>query len=107
MLPKYYLLLFYNFFVDWSLVAHKKECGGSEINQGGFKGVEDCASICKGVASMFAFGTNDYLNNRCYSEGCKCLCETAASDEGTCSQVAHNGFRLYKYEKGNYHIFCK
>ena len=88
-------------------MAHKKECGGSEENQGKFKGVEDCASKCKGVASMFAVGTNDYFTNRCSSEGCQCLCETAASDEGTCSQVTHKGYRLYKYEKGNYLIFGK
>ena len=81
--------------------AEKEECDGSEISKGKLPSVDDCASQCKGVSSMFAFGTNDFLKNRCNKEGCNCLCETSATEEGTCERVDHNGYRLYKYSKGN------
>ena len=69
---------------------------------------------------MFAFGTNDYGNSRCSNDAptltkaysptlnvgskCQCLCETSASSDGTCKEVRHTGYRLYKYisgDKGN------
>ena len=54
---------------------------------------------------MFAFGTNDFGTDRCYDDGCACLCETSASPLGSCNTVSHNGYRLYKYqlqEQGNH-----
>ena len=99
--------------VGWNLVATRSECGGSEINLGvAYDGrpltfdIEYCADRCKGISSMFAFGTNDYGNPRCYTEnkypnkGCNCLCETGAKSDGTCSHSSHSGYRLYRYEKG-------
>ena len=47
---------------------------------------------------MFAYGTNAYGLNRCTEAGCMCLCETSASIDGTCNQVRHIGYRLYKYK---------
>lgn len=47
---------------------------------------------------MFAYGTNDFGGDRCQSEGCKCLCETAASTNGTCTEINHDGYRLFKYK---------
>ena len=77
-----------------SLVADKTECKGSEEDMGKFSTLVECAEICKGVSSMFAFGLPP---SRCNSEGCQCLCETSASAEGTCTQTSHSGYRLYKY----------
>jgi hypothetical protein len=89
------------------LVAGKTECGGSEVGKGKLPSVDDCASKCEGVASMFAFGTNDFGTDRCNDEGCSCYCETSATEEGTCEREDHNGYRLYKYgisnSKGDYH----
>ena len=52
---------------------------------------------------MFAFGTNDHGEDRCYDGGCNCYCETAAAPDGTCNKVSHNGYRLYRfYEVENY-----
>ena len=88
------------FFSDWSLVAEKKECGGSETNMGWKRTVADCANACRGKASMFTYGTNDFGTNKCLlpCRGCKCFCETASSS-GTCNEeLNHDGFRLYKYE---------
>ena len=75
----------------------EKECSGSETLSGLFHEIDDCASQCEGVSSMFAFGTNDFGVIRCYNDGCRCLCETSATPEGTCNIVGHNGYRLYKY----------
>ena len=85
------------------MVAEKKYCSGSELHKGKLQSVDDCASICKGVASMFVFGTNEFGVNRCDSIGCKCFCETSAMDQGTCNQIDHNGYRLYKYITGYDH----
>ena len=63
-----------------------------------FATIDECSEMCKKVSSMFAYGTNDYGTTRCNSAGCTCLCETAASKDGTCSQTSHNGYRLYKYK---------
>ena len=90
------------------MLEAKKECSGSEISKGKLPSVDDCASQCEGVASMFAFGTNDYLTNRCNNDGCSCYCETSATEDGTCNSVNHNGYRLYKYgianSKGFFHV---
>ena len=89
-------------------MSEKKECSGSEESMGRFLVVDECASSCKGISSMFAFGTNDFGTNRCYDDGCSCLCETSATEEGTCDSVNHNGYILYKYKmttsKGKYNL---
>ena len=95
------------FFSDWSLVAEKKECGGSETNMGWKRTVADCANACRGKASMFTYGTNDFGTNKCLlpCRGCKCFCETASSS-GTCNEeLNHDGFRLYKYETNGSNCF--
>ena len=84
------------FLLEWLLVADKTECGGSEESST-TSTVDECSKACHGKSSMFAFGTNDYGNPRCDSTGCVCLCETAASTDGKCSQISHSGYRLYKY----------
>ena len=91
---------------DWQQIAEKKECKGSEVGHR-LNSIDDCATACKGVASLFAFGTNDFENNRCYNNGCDCLCETAATSQGTCEQKDHDGYRLYKYSDGKYHVFSR
>ena len=99
------------------LVKEKTECAGSEKKIGMVPSIRDCAAACKGRSSMFAFGTNDYGNSRCsndYSKltwrlrpelkvvlKCQCLCETSASSDGTCKEVRHTGYRLYKYGSGD------
>ena len=67
--------------------------------------VDKCAEACKGVAEIFIFGTNDFGNDRCYEDGCKCICETSAEDDGTCDVVQHDGYRLYKFIPPSKHSF--
>ena len=82
------------------MVAEKKECDGAEIEYGyneTIASVEECANKCRKSSSMFAFGTNDFGVPRCDNNGCQCLCETAAADDGTCDSVQHKGYRLYRF----------
>ena len=83
--------------LEWSLVEEKKECSGDEISKGRMVSPGECASACNGVAAMFAFGTNDFGVPRCDSNGCQCLCETSAAEDGTCDSVQHMGYRLYRF----------
>ena len=82
-------------------MAEKKECIGSEITTNGVTSLEDCAKGCRTVSTMFAYGTNDFSNNksnhRCNATGCRCLCETIAAKDATCETRDHLGYRLYKY----------
>ena len=85
------------------MVEEKKECSGSEESKGYVQSLGTCASICKGEASMFIFGTNDFGESRCNSDGCKCYCETSATEQGTCDIIDHTAYRLYKYISGESH----
>ena len=71
--------------------------------------ITDCAEKCKGISSMFAFGTSDYGTSRCSNgnSNCECACETSATPDGTCKEKFHSGYRLYKYvnideDEGNF-----
>ena len=99
----------------WTLVKAKGECAGSEMKIGMVTSIGACSEACKDFSSMFAFGTNDYGNSRCsnyYSKWalkfnnkvvtkCQCLCETSASSDGTCKEVRHTGYKLYKVGSGD------
>ena len=87
----------------WSLAAEKKECSGSEENKGKLQSVDACASKCKGEASMFIFGTEDFGDSVCVGGGCNCYCETSATEQGTCDIIDHTAYRLYKYISGDSH----
>jgi hypothetical protein len=86
-------------------IGEKIECDGEEIIAGVFNSIKDCASICRGISTLFAFGTNDFGGIQCESGGCRCSCETIASDVGKCSSNSSGGkvivnkdYRLYKYQ---------
>ena len=81
-------------------MADKTECDGSEIWKPKTSDLESCAQSCRGISSMFLYGTNDFGSIRCYTDGCSCVCETAAMPDGTCSRIGNNGWKLYKYEEG-------
>ena len=81
-------------FLDFKLVAEKKECTGSEVGQGDVKTIQLCYDACKGKASMFVYGL---APDRCNENGCKCWCETS-SENGTCMMKDNSGFNLYAYK---------
>ena len=82
-------------------MADREECTGYDFEIKPYlQGAEECAFACKGVASMFIFGTNDFGTNRCSTSNrskCKCWCQKGASADGSCSAHNHNGYKLYKY----------
>ena len=85
-------------FIGFIQVEEKSKCEGQEITAGIFNSITDCASICRGISTLFAFGTNDFGGIQCESGGFRCLCETSASKEGTCKKVENKNYRLYMYQ---------
>ena len=49
---------------------------------------------------MFIYGRRGESSDdkRCYGGKCRCACETAAGADGSCNQIEHPGYNLYKYE---------
>ena len=95
--------------IKWTLVATKTECIGQDERWiGKVQDVETCATSCKGVSSMFIFGTNDFGEGRCNKDGCNCMCETSAWPNGTCSMFDSDkyekGYRLFKYDEGKFKL---
>ena len=87
------------FSLDWTKVADKKECGGSEKDTGTKKTLGECAKSCREISSMFIYGTNDFGSTKCKTNGkedCPCYCETS-SEDGKCQMVENEGYKLYKY----------
>ena len=91
---------------NWIPVASRKECDDSEkfniahAQEEGIKTVDDCANICIGTSSMFAFGAKGLGRDElCNEIGCRCLCEISASEDGTCKEVNIDGYRLYKFRR--------
>ena len=80
------------------LVSEKNECSGSEESGCLQASLEDCARACHTRCTMFVYGREG--GSRCYGDKCLCYCETSASDEGTCSEIDHPDYNLYKYVEG-------
>ena len=86
------------------MIAEEKECrSADEVFKGKVIGVDDCAQLCNGVATMFLHGPRreHYLeNSRCDKNGgCDCLCEKGAKEDGACDTVKNSGYNLFKYGK--------
>ena len=90
------------------MVSEREECDDSiqwNIFKGYFHSVDECASQCKDVASMFAYGTNDTGTTRCNNDGCRCLCEISATDDGVCTRVKNDLYHLFKINiSGDYFV---
>ena len=78
--------------------------------------LDECAHSCRGVSSMFTYGTNDfgkwfrtglgpvwYCNDKNHRfPGCICNCvKSAVEGEGPGGTTKNLGLRLYKYENEN------
>ena len=85
------------------------ECSGEEIFVGPFDSITECANKCRGISTLFAFGTLRYEPGSFQdfeSGGFKCLCETSAKADGTCVAAPSKVYELYKYanpDSGNSH----
>ena len=84
--------------IKWSLVAAKTECTGQEERWiGKVQDVETCARSCKGVSSMFIYGTNDFGEFGCIDGQCKCLCLNS-DDEKACESVNEYQYWFYNFK---------
>ena len=86
-------------FLDFEseLYAEQKTCTTASVEKGRLDSVESCRAICKGVASMFSFGTNDHGGDLCNNNGCPCYCEHAQMVGGTCITTDDVKYNLYRY----------
>ena len=92
---------------NWIPVSSRKECDDpvgkfniAHAQEKGIKTIDDCANICKGTSSMFAFGGKGLgRDDVCNEAGCRCLCEISASEDGTCTEIDNDGYRLYKFRR--------
>ena len=86
------------------MAEEKARCEGPKKENEKKETIEECANMCRGVSSMFIYGTNDYGNRGCFIDGagtgCMCLCELS-SVEGKCNKVEDEKFRLYRYKTNN------
>ena len=79
-------------------MTEKHECSGAEKHGCLQTSAEECARSCQNISSMFIFGRADEKNGRCFGSKCTCVCETAATTDGSCNVIGHSGYDLYKYE---------
>ena len=81
----------------WIQVQKDRECETDDVRKDGLKTIEECATACKDISTMFVF------DDECYSI-CGCYCEIGASPNGTCPLKMARFYKLYKYVKGKYSI---
>ena len=57
---------------------------------------------------MFAFGTDDLGGTGCHNvqnaDGCLCLCETDATDQGSCTTQNNTNYHLYRYSNAGKYV---
>ena len=88
-------------FLDYLLVAEKKECGGSGFKWSGyFPTVAGCAASCQDDARMFSHDSRGNCNDKC---NCYCWPD---SEDGTCKEGQRtNAFNnLYRLKSGSLSI---
>ena len=68
-------------FLDYLLIAEKKECGGSDYKWSGyFARPGGCAAACQHDAKMFTHDSRGDCNDKC---NCYCWLD---SEDGTCKE---------------------
>ena len=60
--------------------------------------VDECAAKCKGVAPIFAFGTNDFGGNGCNEGLCKCHCIDELNED-KCKTINYNDYWFLKFKE--------
>ena len=87
----------------WKLVEEQYECeSDDEVRIKWVDDVKTCAEECAGTgASMFIFGTTDFEKSySCKGNKCWCFCEKDANADGSCTTLANDAYRLYKFTEG-------
>ena len=78
---------------NYYLVSENRFCKGGVSSVRRYKTVQECATACQKVSFMFIFGKKD----RCNSDGCKCYCALAATDNG-CEVGGLINYDTYNYK---------
>ena len=91
---------------EWEVIADRTTCKENSKKIGYVKTEADCGNACRKEGNLFVYGTNDFLDGKGFQRcsGSKCLCYCyypIASADGTCTKQANNGYRLYRFNKGN------
>ena len=84
------------------MAFENEQCVGSKISNAMTETKEECAIKCRGESSMFLWGTES-----CIGSDCPCVCETIASDDGSCEREPKNGINLYKFISGLQQLLMK
>ena len=74
------------------MIQENAECVGAEVSKGRYLKVDGCSLACKGVSTMFIYGSGP----KCNKKGCICWCEINARSNGTCSTSSIQHYNLYK-----------
>ena len=92
------------FLLEYDLIKRGYYCKGKEPYKGR-KSIKACADACRGSSALFIIGTNEFGNNRCYKDGCKCYCQYATQPH--CLVLTkHTGYDLYAFN-GNGNCLTK
>ena len=94
---------FGRFQVDWSLKIESSKCRSRKMTISTknsdtkirITDIKECAKKCRGVSSLFIFGTRSL---GCSVYGCECHCEIDASSEGSCAYVPNKDKQLYSID---------
>ena len=82
-------------------VAEKKTCGSGEF-AGHFHNTTECSQACKSKATMFAFGRG----GDCDDGKCRCQCQMSGTPDGTCEQIDHEDYNLYRFNIGKSNVYA-
>lgn len=60
--------------------------------------ISECASMCKSVSPIFAYGTNDFGGQGCNNGLCKCHCIDEMNDD-LCKKINFKDYWFLKAEE--------
>ena len=83
------------YLVGFIMAFENEQCVSTKTSNVMTETKEECAIKCLGKSSMFLWGTEG-----CIGSDCPCICETSASDDGSCEREPRNGINLYKFITG-------
>ena len=83
------------------------DCGGKNVRQCLDLGRHltlttnpaECAIACKGLVSMFMFGSNESDISQCNERGCICSCGENIIFDGKCDNTRRHGFQTHQFIK--------
>ena len=84
---------------SWKFIEDLNECYREAIERGNIartRKIDDCATTCRGVSQIFAYGTNDFGGNGCHEGLCKCHCIDELNYD-KCKIMNYNDYWFFKF----------